>query len=46
MKIAMYIFSVACLLVCFIFASTKNIPMAVFWGVLTLWNKSTYDHFD
>lgn len=46
MKIATYVFSVVCLIVCFMFASTKNIPMTALWGVLALWNKSEYDHLD
>lgn len=46
MKIALYIFAVSCLFVCFMFAFMENIPMTIFWGVLTLWNKSTYDHLD
>lgn len=45
MEIATYVFSVACLLVCFIFASMENIPMTVLWGVLALWNKSTCDNW-
>lgn len=46
MKIATYAFAAACLVACLVFAAMENIPMTIFWGVMSLWNKSNFDHLD